>query len=196
MWGSGFLPTSHNGVALRGAGDPVLYLPNPDGVTTDDRRVMLDALGSLNRRQLGRYGDPETRTRIAQYEMAFRMQRSVPDLVDVASEPKHILDLYGPSVTTPGTFANNALLPLAHAARLVEASVSASMQILHRGPAGTSTPTSPWRLTNQCDDTDQATHAAHHVISSPRLGSNAACSTTPWSSGAASSAARPTRRAS
>jgi len=152
MWGSGFLPTRHNGVALRGSGDPVLYLPNPDGVTTDDRRVMLDALGSLNRRQLGRYGDPETRTRIAQYEMAFRMQRSVPDLVDLAGEPKHILDLYGPNVTTPGTFANNALL----ARRLVERGVRV-VQILHRGWDQHSN--LPVALTNQCVDTDQATAA-------------------------------------
>jgi hypothetical protein len=152
MWGSGFLPTRHNGVALRGSGDPVLYLPNPDGVTTDDRRVMLDALGSLNHRQLGRYGDPETRTRIAQYEMAFRMQRSVPDLVDLAGEPKHILDLYGPNVTTPGTFANNALL----ARRLVERGVRV-VQILHRGWDQHSN--LPTALTNQCVDTDQATAA-------------------------------------
>jgi hypothetical protein len=152
MWGSGFLPTRHNGVALRGVGDPVLYLPNPDGVTTDDRRVMLDALGTLNRRQLGRYGDPETRTRIAQYEMAFRMQRSVPELVDLASEPRHILDLYGPNVTTPGTFANNALL----ARRLVERGVRV-VQILHRGWDQHSN--LPVALTNQCVDTDQATAA-------------------------------------
>jgi hypothetical protein len=152
MWSSGFLPTRHNGVALRGTGDPVLYLPNPDGVTTDDRRVMLDALGSLNRRQLGRYRDPETRTRIAQYEMAFRMQRSVPDLVDLAGEPKHILDLYGPNVTTPGTFANNALL----ARRLVERGVRV-VQILHRGWDQHSN--LPVALTNQCVDTEQATAA-------------------------------------
>jgi hypothetical protein len=152
MWGSGFLSTRHNGVALRGTGDPVLYLANPDGVTTDDRRVMLDALGSLNRRQLGRYGDPETRTRIAQYEMAFRMQRSVPDLVDLAGEPKHILDLYGPTVNTPGTFANNALL----ARRLVERGVRV-VQILHRGWDQHSN--LPVALTNQCVDTEQATAA-------------------------------------
>jgi hypothetical protein len=152
MWGSGFLPTQHNGVALRGSGDPVLYLPNPDGVTTDDRRAMLDALGTLNRRQLGRYGDPETRTRIAQYEMAFRMQRSVPDLVDLAGEPKHILDLYGPNVQTPGTFANNALL----ARRLIERGVRV-VQILHRGWDQHSN--LPVALTNQCVDTEQATAA-------------------------------------
>jgi hypothetical protein len=152
MWGSGFLPTRHNGVALRGTGDPVLYLPNPDGVTVDDRRAMLDALGSLTRRQLGRYGDPETRTRIAQYEMAFRMQRSVPDLVDLSTEPKHILDLYGPEVQKPGTFANNALL----ARRLVEQGVRV-VQILHRGWDQHSN--LPVALTNQCVDTDQATAA-------------------------------------
>jgi hypothetical protein len=152
MWSSGFLPTRHNGVALRGAGDPVLYLQNPPGVTTDDRRAMLDSLGRLNQRQLERFGDPETRTRIAQYEMAFRMQSSVPELVDVASEPRHILDLYGPNVTTPGTFAHSALL----ARRLIERGVRV-VQVLHRGwDQHTTLPTA---LANQCLDTDQATAA-------------------------------------
>ncbi|SIO22768.1 Protein of unknown function [Singulisphaera sp. GP187] len=152
MWSSGFLPTTHNGVALRGTGDPVLYLQNPSGVTGDDRRAMLDALGKLNNRQLERFGDPETRTRIAQYEMAFRMQSSVPELVDVSKEPAHILDLYGPNVQTPGTFAHSALM----ARRLVERGVRA-VQILHRGWDQHSV--LPMALGNQCLDTDQATAA-------------------------------------
>src|SRR5262249_31458544 len=110
MWSSGFLPTRHNGVALRGKGDPVLYLQDPPGVTRAHPPTMPHALGRLNRRQHDRFGDPETQTRIAQYEMAFRMQASVPELVDIASEPRHVLDLYGPDVRTPGSFAHSALL--------------------------------------------------------------------------------------
>jgi hypothetical protein len=149
MWSSGFLPTRHNGVALRGTGDPVLYLQDPPGVTHADRRTMLDALGRLNRRQHDRFGDPETQTRIAQYEMAFRMQASVPELVDIASEPRHVLDLYGPDVRTPGSFAHSALL----ARRLVERGVRV-VQLLHRG--WDQHFTLPVALTNQCLDTDRA----------------------------------------
>src|SRR5262245_43402018 len=152
MWSSGFLPTKHNGVALRGTGDPVLYLQNPPGVTRDDRRAMLDALGRLNNRQLERFGDPETRTRIAQYEMAFRMQSSVPELTDLSNEPKHILDLYGPDVTTPGTYAHSALM----SRRLIERGVRV-VQVLHRG--WDQHLTLPFALRGQCQDTDQATAA-------------------------------------
>jgi hypothetical protein len=152
MWSSGFLPSTYNGVALRGTGDPVLYLQDPPGVSKSDRRAMLDAVGALNRRQFDRFGDPETQTRISQYEMAFRMQSSVPELVDVASEPKHVLDMYGPDVRTPGTFAHSALL----ARRLVERGVRA-VQILHRG--WDQHGQIPVALTNQCLDTDQATAA-------------------------------------
>jgi hypothetical protein len=152
MWSSGFLPSSYNGVALRGSGDPVLYLPNPPGVAPGDRRAMLDALGRLNRRNLERSGDPETQTRISQYEMAFRMQSSVPELVDLSREPKHILDLYGPNVTKPGTFSHSALL----SRRLVERGVRV-VQILHRG--WDQHGDLPRALTNQCLDTDQATAA-------------------------------------
>jgi len=113
MWSSGFLPTKHAGVALRSSGDPVLYLQNPPGVEGSDRRIMLDALGSLNQINHARYGDPETQTRIAQYEMAFRMQSSVPELVDLKSESKATLDMYGPDATNPGTFAHSALLAAA-----------------------------------------------------------------------------------
>ena len=110
MWQSGFLPTRHNGVALRSGADPVLYIQNPPGVAADNRRAMLDGLGKLNAMNHARFGDPETVTRIAQYEMAFRMQTSVPDLVDLKKEPKHILERYGPEVNKPGTFAHSALL--------------------------------------------------------------------------------------
>src|SRR5207237_7809601 len=110
LWGSGFLPSKHQGVALRSKGDPVLFLGNPPGVSTQSRRRMLDSLARLNQKQLEETGDPETQARIAQYEMAFRMQTSVPELMDISKEPKHILDLYGPDVHKPGTFAASCLL--------------------------------------------------------------------------------------
>jgi hypothetical protein len=128
LWGSGFLPTKHQGVALRSAGDPVLYLSNPPGVDADTRRRMLDGLGELNRQRLEQKGDPEITARIAQYEMAFRMQTSVPALIDISKEPKHVLDLYGPEVTQPGTFAYNCLL----ARRLAERGVRFT-QVFLRG---------------------------------------------------------------
>jgi hypothetical protein len=149
MWSSGFLPTRYAGVALRTGGDPVLYLPNPDGVTSTDRRVMLDALSKMNHERFEALHDPEIQTRIAQYEMAFRMQRSVPELIDLNDEPESILDMYGPDVKVPGTFAASALL----ARRLVERGVRV-VQLLHRGwdqhgnIAGD--------LPAQCRDTDQA----------------------------------------
>jgi Protein of unknown function (DUF1501) len=148
MWGSGFLPTRFSGVALRGSGDPVLYLPNPDGVSAEDRRRMLDSLNQLNQQSLGRFGDPETITRIAQYEMAFRMQRSIPELTNIQEESRETLDLYGPDAEKPGTFANSALL----ARRLVERGVRV-IQLAHRGwdqHGGL-----PHQLGNQCRDTDQ-----------------------------------------
>ena len=152
LWGSGFLPSKYQGVALRANGDPVLYLSNPSGVDADTRRTMLDALSKLNQKQYDEVGDPETQARIAQYEMAFRMQSSVPDLVDLSKEPKHILDLYGPDVHKPGTFAASCLL----ARRLAERDVR-FVQIFHRG----------WDqhanvavdLPNQCKDVDQACYA-------------------------------------
>lgn len=110
LWGSGFLPTRHAGVSLRSSGDPVLYLSNPPGVNAEVRRQMLDGLVELNQERLGTVGDPEISARIAQYEMAFRMQTSVPELVNINDEPKHVLDMYGPEVTQPGSFAYNCLL--------------------------------------------------------------------------------------
>lgn len=152
MWSSGFLPARYSGVALRGSGDPVLYLPNPDGVTGADRRTMLDALNKLNAMGHDRIGDPETLTRIQQYELAFRMQSSVPELVDLSKETKETLELYGPDATKPGSFAHSAIL----ARRLVERGVRA-VQILHRG--WDQHGALPQQLGNQCKDTDQATGA-------------------------------------
>ena len=102
MWSSGFLPSSFDGVALRGAGDPVLYIKNPPGVTGKDRRLMLDTLNQLNQQTFDRFGDPETQSRISQYEMAFRMQSSVPELTDLRGESKETLEMYGPNVNTDG----------------------------------------------------------------------------------------------
>jgi len=152
MWGSGFLPTRFTGVTLRGAGDPVLYLQNPDGMAVTDRRVMLDALGQLNHKGFAKFGDPEIQTRISQYEMAFRMQTSVPELVDLSREPQAILDLYGPDVKNSGSFAHSSLM----ARRLVERGVRV-VQIMHRGwdVHGDL----PNALRKQCMDTDQGVGA-------------------------------------
>ncbi|MBX7208684.1 MAG: DUF1501 domain-containing protein [Verrucomicrobiaceae bacterium] len=152
LWGSGFLPTQHQGVRFRNAGDPVLYLSNPAGVDRPMRRQMLDELAALNQRDFEAFGDPETQTRIAQYEMAFRMQTSVPDLVDTSKEPQHVLDMYGPEVKTPGTYAANCLL----ARRLVERDVRC-IQLFHMGwdhHGGL-----PNAIRGQCRDTDQPTAA-------------------------------------
>jgi hypothetical protein len=152
MWGSGFLPTRYNGVALRGSGDPVLYLPDPDGVARTDRRQMLDALQALNQKTMQRFGDPETQTRISQYEMAFRMQSSVPDLTRIEDESAATLELYGPDVTKPGTFAHSALL----ARRLIERGVRV-VQLFHRG--WDQHGSLPYQISNQCRQTDQASAA-------------------------------------
>ncbi|MBT5925821.1 MAG: DUF1501 domain-containing protein, partial [Verrucomicrobia bacterium] len=110
LWGSGFLPSKHQGVRLRSQGDPVLYLANPDGVNTETRKTMLEGLSEMNRKQFELSHDPEINARIAQYEMAFRMQASVPELTDLSNEPDHIYDMYGPDAKIPGTFASNCLL--------------------------------------------------------------------------------------
>jgi hypothetical protein len=127
LWGAGFLPTRHAGVSLRAKGDPVLYISDPPGVDRETRRTMLDALSELNSAEHKRIGDPEINTRIAQYEMAFRMQSSVPELTSIAGESKATLDLYGPEVTTPGTFSHSCLL----ARRLAERGVRC-IEIFHR----------------------------------------------------------------
>jgi hypothetical protein len=148
MWSSGFLPASYNGVALRSIGDPVLYVQNPAGVNNSDRRVMLDALARLNQKSFAKLGDPDIQTRIAQYEMAFRMQTSVPELIDLSGETKATLEMYGPEVEKPGTFAASAIL----ARRMVERGVRV-VQLLHRGwDQHNNLPTD---ITSQCYDTDQ-----------------------------------------
>lgn len=152
LWGSGFLPTNYQGVKFRSNGDAVLHLTNPPGVNRDSRREMLDTLEKLNQVQYKKLGDPEITTRISQYEMAFRMQTSVPDLMDISQEPESILEMYGPEVRTPGTFAANALL----ARRLSERGVR-FIQLYHRG----------WdqhgslrdHLPKQCRDVDQPSAA-------------------------------------
>lgn len=152
MWTSGFLPSKYDGVKLRSAGDPVLYVKNPPGVSSDDRRTMLDALGQLNEKSFERFGDPETQTRIAQYEMAFRMQRSVPELTDLKGESRATLEMYGPNSQRPGTFAHSALLTR----RLIERGVRV-VQVLHRG--WDQHGNLPKEIKNQCLDVDQPTAA-------------------------------------
>ena len=152
MWSSGFLASKYDGVKLRGAGDPVLYVKNPPGVNPGDRRTMLDALGKLNQKTFERFGDPETQSRIAQYEMAFRMQSSVPELTDLSGESKATLEMYGPNATKPGTYAHSALLTR----RLMERGVRV-VQILHRG--WDQHGSLPAQIKNQCMDTDQPTAA-------------------------------------
>ena len=148
LWGSGFLPTKHQGIKFRSDGDPVLFLSNPDGLNRSARRRMLDDLTKLNQMQLAEFGDPETATRIAQYELAYRMQSSVPALTDVSQESDSAFDLYGPEARKPGTFAANCLL----ARRLAERGVR-FIQLFHRGwDQHTKLPT---QIAGQCRDTDQ-----------------------------------------
>ena len=127
-WGSGFLPTVYQGVKFRGSGDPVLYLTDPPGLSRRMRRDMLDDLAALNQSLADEVGDPEITTRIAQYEMAYRMQTSVPELTDFASEPKHVLEMYGPDVLRKGSYAYNCLM----ARRLAERGTR-FIQIMHAG---------------------------------------------------------------
>ncbi len=149
LWGTGFLPSEHQGVRLRESGDPVLYLSNPKGVDGTTRRALLDRLAKLNLAAHDITGDPETVARIAQYEMAYRMQTSVPELTDISREPESVRALYGPQVTEPGTFAANCLL----ARRLVERDVR-FIQIFHRG--WDQHGDLPDDLRRQCQDVDQA----------------------------------------
>ncbi|MBZ2186065.1 MAG: DUF1501 domain-containing protein [Bryobacter sp.] len=151
LWSAGFLSAQYAGVSLRSAGDPVLYVKNPDGVPVGVRRRMLDALGELNGITQDKYSDPETKTRIAQYEMAFRMQASVPELTDLSKEPESTYQLYGEEARKPGTFANQALM----ARRLAERGVR-FVQLYMRGwdVHGLL----PEVLPAQCKDVDQALH--------------------------------------
>ncbi len=151
-WGSGFLPSRFQGVKFRASGDPVLYLSNPEGMSAPVRRGLLDDLARLNELKLAEFGDPEIATRIAQYEMAYRMQTSVPELTDFSQEPAHVLEMYGPDVQRQGSYAYNCLL----ARRLAERGVR-YVQLLHAG----------WdqhrnlntQLKIQCEDTDQPSAA-------------------------------------
>ena len=127
-WGSGFLPSVHQGVRFRGSGDPVLYLQDPAGLGREMRRGMLDDLAALNERRARVVGDPEIHTRIAQYELAYRMQTSVPELTDLSDEPEHVLAMYGPDVRRKGSFAYNCLM----ARRLVERGTR-FVQLMHAG---------------------------------------------------------------
>lgn len=151
LWGNGFLPSRHQGVLMRNDGDPVLFLKNAAGISPKMRRRMLDTLGQLNEQTHEAYGDPETQARIAQYEMAFRMQTSVPELVDLSDETEATLALYGPDAKKPGTFAYNCLL----ARRMAERGVRLT-QIFHRG--WDQHAALPKDLPNQCRDIDQATY--------------------------------------
>ena len=152
LWSSGFLSGRYSGVALRSAGDPVLYISNPDGVPAKMRRRMLDALGELNQIESETVADPETQVRIAQYEMAFRMQTSVPDLSDISKEPEGTFKLYGEDARKGGTFANCCLM----ARRMMERDVR-FVQIYHRGwdVHGQL----PEVLPSQCRDVDQGAYA-------------------------------------
>jgi hypothetical protein len=152
LYGAGFLASSHAGVAWRSAGDPVLYLSNPPGVDARVRRRMLDAVGDLNRWQLEQTGDPEIEARIAQYELAFRMQTSVPGLTDWSDEPASVVESYGPEVRQPGSFAYNCLM----ARRLAERNVR-FIQVFHRGWDQHSDLSRDLPL--QCRDVDQPTAA-------------------------------------
>jgi len=152
LWGSAFLPSNHQGVCFRSSGDPVLYLSNPDGVSGDDRRRMLRTLGRLNHLQYTETLDPEINTRIAQYEMAYRMQTSVPELTDLKNEPAETFALYGDEARKPGTFAANCLL----ARRLAERGCR-FIQLYHRG--WDQHYNLPTNLRLQCRDVDQASAA-------------------------------------
>lgn len=152
LWGSGFLPTQHQGAKFRNLGDPVLYLSDPDGVDRPTRRDMLDDLAGLNKLKLKLTGDPEVATRISQYELAFRMQASVPDLTDISKEPSSVIEAYGPEVKKPGTYAYNCLL----ARRLAERGVR-FVQLFHMGWDQHSD--LPKAIRGQCYDTDQPTAA-------------------------------------
>ena len=151
-WGSGFLPSKYQGVKFRGSGEPVLYLSNPEGLNRDLRRGMLDDLAALNQQHHAEFGDPEILTRIAQYEMSYQMQASVPELTDFSTEPAHILEMYGPDVHRQGSYAYNCLM----ARRLIERGVR-YVQLMHAGWDHHRNLTSQFAI--QCKDTDQPSAA-------------------------------------
>lgn len=148
LWGSGFMPSDHQGVLLRSQGDPVLYLSNPEGISRENRRAQLDALAAINQAQYDEFADPEVLSRIRQHEMGYRMQSSVPELMDISGESETTFSLYGEDARTPGTFAACCL----NARRLAERGVR-NIQIFHRGwdaHGGL-----PREHGNQCRDIDQ-----------------------------------------
>jgi hypothetical protein len=152
LWGSGFLPTRYQGVKLRGGKEPVLYLANPAGCSTSLRRQMLDDIGALDDLHHAETGDPEILTRVSQYELAYRMQQSVPELTDLAREPQSVIDMYGPDVQKPGSYAANCLM----ARRLAERGVR-FIQLYHMGWDQHSD--LPNQIRAQCRDTDQPSAA-------------------------------------
>lgn len=152
LWGNGFLHSLHQGVQFRSGKDPVLFLNNPKGIDPKNRRQMLDLVAELNQKQYDELGDPEIQSRIAQYEMAYKMQTSVPELMDVSNEPDHIYKMYGPESTQPGTFAANCLL----ARRLAEKDVR-FIQLYHMG--WDHHDNLPSAVKNQARDVDQASAA-------------------------------------
>jgi hypothetical protein len=152
LWGSGFLPSNHQGIRFRAGSEPVLYLADAPGIDRPSRRRMLDTVGKLNRINHRSFGDPEIETRIAQYEMAYRMQTSVPELTDLSTEPESVFESYGPDSRRPGTYAANCLL----ARRLVERDVR-FVQLYHRGWDQHND--LPRDLALQCKGTDQPTAA-------------------------------------
>ena len=152
LWGSGFLPSRYQGVKFRSGSDPVLYLSNPRGIDSSTRRSMLDTVAEINRMRSQEFGDPEIETRISQYEMAYRMQSSVPELMDLSKEPDHVFERYGPDSRTPGTYAANCIL----ARRLAERDVR-FVQLFHRG--WDQHQDLPRDIRLQARDTDQASAA-------------------------------------
>ncbi|MDA7537105.1 DUF1501 domain-containing protein [Akkermansiaceae bacterium] len=152
LWSSGFLPTQHAGVKFMSTGDPVLYLSNPEGMSAKARRKMLDYLAELNEQKLDEFADPEIATRIKSYELAYRMQTSVPELTDFSDEPEHILNMYGPNVKKRGSYAYNCLM----ARRLAERDVR-FVQLFHMG--WDQHFTLPKQISGQCEDTDQPSAA-------------------------------------
>ena len=152
LWGNGFLSSLHQGVQFRAGKDPVLYLKNPDGVSRKERRQMLDYLAQMNEEQEKLFGDPEVANRIAQYEMAYRMQTSVTDVMNIEDEPDHVFQMYGPEALTPGTFAANCIL----ARRLIEKDVR-FVQLYHMG--WDQHDNLPTQIAKQAKDVDQASAA-------------------------------------
>ncbi len=152
LWGSGFLPSQYQGVKFHNGADPVLFLSNPPGVKPEARRQFLDDLAEMNQLNAQKYGDPEISTRIAQYEMAYRMQTSVPELTDMSKEPLRTFERYGPDARKPGTFAANCIL----ARRLAERGVR-FIQLFHRG--WDQHGSLPNGIKKQCEDTDQPSAA-------------------------------------